>query len=182
MRVKEITYYLEMTDPGELRPAPAPKDWCEIRPVTVPCPEFNRFFYTAVGGDWFWVDRLPWTHDDWLCYLTQPGQETWVLLMGGNPAGYFELTEHPGEGVELAFFGLLPRFIGRGLGGHLLTAAIRRAWAKKPVRVWLHTSSLDHPSALPSYQARGFRLYKQDEADKELPDSPIGPWPGARSG
>ena len=63
--------------------------------------------------------------------------------------------------VELAYFGLLPSFIGRGVGGALLTEAIRRAWALGPQRVWLHTCTLDHPAALPNYQKRGFRIYDQ---------------------
>ena len=64
------------------------------------------------------------------------------------------------ECVEVAYFGLLPRFIGQGLGGHLLTAAVERAWQRGAKRVWLHTCDLDHPAALPHYQARGFRPYK----------------------
>ncbi len=31
--------------------------------VAVWCPELNRFFYKAIGGDWYWIDRLPWTYE-----------------------------------------------------------------------------------------------------------------------
>jgi ribosomal protein S18 acetylase RimI-like enzyme len=169
---KEITHYLEMTDPRQLCPSQVATTDVEMKQAKIACPELNRFFYTAVGGDWYWVDRLPWTYDQWLQYLNRPGHETWVLYCSGSPAGYFELQGEPGADVEIASLGLLPQFAGQGLGGHLLTEAIRRAWQKGATRVWLHTSSFDHPGALANYRARGFRLVKEETSYKELPDRP----------
>jgi GNAT superfamily N-acetyltransferase len=63
----------------------------------------------------------------------------------------------------LSYFGLLPPFLGQGIGGALLTAAIERAWAMDARRVWVHTCTLDHPAALRNYQARGFRLYDEKQ-------------------
>src|SRR5262249_46670039 len=140
----------------------------------------NRFLYTAVGGDWYWTDRLPWTYRQWRQYLERPELETWVLSVGGVPAGYFELKAQAGGGIEGAYFGLLPALVGGGLGGHLLTAAVERGWARGARRVWLHTCTLDHPQALANYRARGFRVYRVETEVKEEPDAPPGPWPGAR--
>jgi GNAT superfamily N-acetyltransferase len=81
-----------------------------------------------VGGDWHWTDRLGWTRDEWLVYLDRPELETWIGYQEGTPAGYFEMERQPESQVELKYFGLLPQFIGRGLGGALLTAAVARAW------------------------------------------------------
>ena len=81
------------------------------------------------------------------------------LLVGGESAGYFELQRHDDGSVEIVYFGLVPKFIGRGLGGMLLTQAATDAFAMGANRVWLHTCTLDSPNALPSYQARGFRPY-----------------------
>ena len=131
MLTKEITYYLEMTAPSQLRHGQIAMSDVEIKQATIPCPELNRFFYTAVGGDWYWVDRLPWTYDRWLQYLDRPGQETWVLYFAGNPAGYFELQGEPGADIEIASFGLLPQFVGRGLGRYLLSKATQRAWQRQ---------------------------------------------------
>jgi GNAT superfamily N-acetyltransferase len=64
--------------------------------------------------------------------------------------------------VEIAYFGLLPAFVGRGLGGYLLTVATERAWELAPPRVWLHTSTLDHPAALPNYLKRGFVISRRE--------------------
>jgi len=177
MQVKEITWYLEMTSPADLRPSrPVALD-VEVKQARIISPELNRFFYTAIGGDWYWVDRLPWSYAQWLDYLDRPDHETWVASVSGTPAGYFELDGT--TDIELAYFGILPQFVGQGLGGHLLTRAIRRAWEKQPRRVWVHTCSLDHSSALANYQSRGFRLYKEEVSSKELPAEPPGPWPGA---
>jgi hypothetical protein len=65
------------------------------------------------------------------------------------------------------------------LGGALLTATVERAWALGARRVWVHTCSLDHPNALPGYQARGFRVFKIVHTEEELPERSPGPWPGA---
>ena len=174
MKTEVTTYYVEMTRPEDLRPkrvergAMAP----EIKKVGIPSPEFSRFLVTAVGADWYWVARQSWTDDQWLKWLGRPQSETWVAYVSGTPAGFFELDGQPGGNVEITFFGLMPRFIGQGLGGHLLTAAVERAWQMGASRVWLHTCTLDHPHALKNYCARGFRIFKQEVTAKELPDPP----------
>ncbi len=171
------TWYLEQHGPDELIPArPAP---VTVTRAEVVSPELNRFLYTAVGGDWFWIDRLGWTWQQWHDWLSRPGVETWVAYQRGTPAGYFELDAAGGE-VEIAYFGLLPAFVGQGIGGHLLTVALRRAWELTTARVWVHTCSLDGPAALANYQARGMKLYRTETTDEEVPVAAPGPWPGAR--
>jgi ribosomal protein S18 acetylase RimI-like enzyme len=179
VRATITTYYLEMTDAAALRPRRLARADVEIRRAAIPSPELNRFFYTAVGGDWYWLERLVWTYDRWLAYLERPELETWILWVDGTPAGYFELEDQPGGNVEIVYFGVLPRFTGQGLGGHLLTAAVERAWQKGAARVWLHTCTLDHPGAVANYRARGFQIFRTEEKSLELPDQPPGPWPGA---
>jgi GNAT superfamily N-acetyltransferase len=173
------TTYLEMKSREALRPSrPGAVPLQAVR-VEIPCPELNRFFYTAIGSRWWWYSRLSWDYARWLAYLGRPGVETWIASVAGMPAGYFELECQSDASVELAYFGLLPSFIGRGIGGNLLTAAISRAWDMGAERVWLHTCNLDHPQALSNYQARGFRIFRVDELMEELPDEPLQPWPGA---
>ena len=179
MRRPVVTHHLEMTDPSQLVPARArPADFSVIR-AEIPSPAFGRFLYTAVGGNWYWVQRLAWSHEQWQRHLERAEIETWVAYVGGTPAGYFELEAQAAGNVEIAYFGLLPRFIGQGLGGPLLTATVERAWAMGARRVWVHTCSLDHPGALPAYQARGFRIFDVVHGEEDLPDRPPGPWPGA---
>jgi uncharacterized glyoxalase superfamily protein PhnB/GNAT superfamily N-acetyltransferase len=184
------TTYLEQRDPSDLVPARAPREPAVVVRVDEPSPEFARFLFTAVGGDWHWTDRLPWTLEQWSAWLDRPGQEMWVSWIGGSPAGYVELdaeARDDGTHVEVTYFGLLPRFVGRGLGGQLLTEAVRHAWTlpdRVPlppvVRVWLNTCTLDGPHALANYLARGFRVYDTTEGDRDVAETPPGPWPGAR--
>ena len=179
MQAIETLWHLEMTDPGQLLAAPPPEAPLEIVPVGAPYPELNRFFYTSVGADWYWIDRLDWDYDQWRRYLARPGHETWIAYLAGTPAGYFELDGQPHGDVELAMFGLLPQFTGRGLGKYLLTFAVRRAWEKPASRVWLHTCSFDHPHAVANYEARGFHLFRTEQTTKEMPERSPGPWPGS---
>src|SRR5207302_10488113 len=85
----------------------------------------------------------------------------WVMYRQGAPVGYFELRRDT-DAVEIVYFGLLPEFVGRGLGKALLTVAVRRAFELGAARVWLHTCTLDHPAALPNYLARGFKEYHKE--------------------
>ena len=175
------TTHLQMLSPAALRPAErVPADLLLLR-ASIPSPELARFLYTAVGGDWFWRERLSWTYRRWLDWLSRPEVETWVAYEAGTPAGYFELEAQPEGTVEITYFGLLPAFAGKGIGGYLLTQAVERAWRVKPGvrRVWVHTCSLDHPAALPNYLARGFTAFKEESHHAELPEEPPGPWPKA---
>ncbi|PMB50103.1 hypothetical protein CEN39_19475 [Fischerella thermalis CCMEE 5201] len=111
--------------------------------------------------------------------MSRPELETWVAYVSGTPAGYIELEVQADNNVEIAYFGILRQFIGQRLGGHLLSFGVERAWAIGAKRVWVHTCSLDGPHALANYQARGFKIYKQAEQIVEIPDKPMGAWPGA---
>jgi GNAT superfamily N-acetyltransferase len=115
-----------------------------------PCPvaEYRRL-YAAVGASWSWRDRLAWVS-----------------------AGYFELRRSGDSEIELAYFGLMPSFIGRGLGGALLTRAVEEAWSLGARRVWLHTCTLDSPHALPNYRARGFRDYRTERYEVNVESPP----------
>jgi GNAT superfamily N-acetyltransferase len=138
---------------------------------------FNRDMYLTVGETWKWVDKRPWTDEQWRQYASDPDLRTFAAYYNDALAGYYELRRNDppskeatrdGAEVEIAYFGLLPEFIGRGLGGELLTSAIETAWnwSPTPSRVWVHTCNRDHPHALRNYQARGFKIYKieRDEA------------------
>jgi GNAT superfamily N-acetyltransferase len=177
---KVTIYYLEMLDQGHLRASTRSHPEALIQRAEIPNPEFNRFLYSAVGGEWHWHERLSWDYARWMQWLDRPEQETWVAYVRGTPAGYVELEHQANANVEIAYFGLLPHFIGQGLGGQLLSFGIQRAWDMGARRVWVHTCSLDHPSALRNYQARGLRLYKEEEKWVLLPGETPGPWPNAQ--
>lgn len=179
MNTPVTTWYLEMRAPEQLRPARVPEPAPQIVRAEIPSPALNRFLYTSVGAGWHWVDRLPWNWERWMQWLDRPTHQTWVLYVSGTPAGYFEL-ERQGADVEIAYFGVAPQFMGRKLGGHLLTRTIEQAWAMGAKRVWVHTCSLDHPAALANYKSRGMTVFKEETEMKPVADTP-GPWPGAQA-
>lgn len=154
--IEVIVTDMEMTDRAMLRasdrePAVVPTLMVAERPA----PDLSRWFYSTVGRDWHWVDRLVWTDEQWMAWVDRPEHHLVSAWVDGAPAGYFEL-EQQGASVELAYFGLMPAFIGQGIGGWMLAEALQRAWAVPGTeRVWLHTCSLDGPNAVANYQARG---------------------------
>jgi len=163
-RLPARVWYLEMRAAGELRPARDPGAHVRVERADVPLPELNRFFYAEVGRDHHWVDRADWPLDRWRSYVERPELETWLIHERGTPAGYaeLELPAGPQSSAEVAFFGLLPAFHGRGLGGHLLTAVVRRGWELRPRAVTVNTCELDGPYARAHYESRGFRVIREE--------------------
>lgn len=155
-----------MLDPGEHRKKTTDDPLFDIVKVNIPSPAFNRFLYEQVGEKWEWIDRLAWTKRQWSDYACSENILTYAAYYDGAPAGYYELKKEPGDTIELAYFGLFPAFIGKGIGGPLLSSAIEDAWALGARRVWVHTCTLDHPSALRNYQRRGFKIYKEETKEQ----------------
>jgi len=162
-----VTTYLEMT-PADFRPvhvtAPPGAQVLPIKHVDV---EFYRFLYNTVGEDWRWRDRRLLSDDELYAALTAPGVSIYVLYLNGVPAGYVELDRR-GDETEVAYFGLRPAYVGRGLGKFLLSYGIERAWEDHPQRLWVHTCNLDGPHALDNYLKRGFKVYEVHE--KPMPE------------
>ncbi len=156
-----VTSYLEMTSVDDLCPK-AQISALEVNMSGVDQYQFNRFLYQFVGESWGWTDKLSWSDEQWQALVESESHQTWVAYCHGGIAGYYELLRD-GDDVEILYFGLTEQFIGKGLGGDLLTRAIQSAWCWSGVsRVWVHTCTLDHPSALSNYQKRGFRVYKEE--------------------
>lgn len=160
--------YLQLPSPEGLRPgrAVAGVAWERLAPCT---PAAYRRLYQEVGQRWYWTDRAAWSDEQLARHLARPDIGVWVLRTEGEVAGWVELERHSDGAIEIVYFGLRPAFIGRGLGGEMLTRAVRTAFAEGATRVWLHTCSLDSPMALPNYLARGFVAYREEDYDAQLP-------------
>ena len=157
-----ITYYLDMQHPEQIRAKPLPGGLsvveCELKQF-----QLNRFLYQLVGEPWQWTDKLSWSDAQWRALIEQPNHRTWVAYHQGAVAGYYELLRDAEGKVEILYFGLAEAFFGQGFGGPLLTYALQCAWSwPGTTRVWVHTCSLDHPSALTNYQARGMQIYREE--------------------
>lgn len=161
-------FYLEMNAAEQLVEKPAVEDLIIIE-AEIKEFRFNKYLYSLIGESWQWVDKLNDSEMQWQAHVEREQLRTWVAYYQGTIAGYFELEIADNGDVEILYFGLAPKFIGQGFGGYLLSTAVKHAWQLcHAKRVWLHTCSLDHPRALATYQACGFRLYTQQlEKTKE---------------
>lgn len=169
MKLDITTTFLEMLSPKDFKPKILNRDDVWVAVVEIPTPVINHFFFVNVGRPWKWYSRLEWALSDWKNLVAKETVTTWIGFIKGSPFGYIELVRQA-ESVEIAFFGLLPQYIGMGLGGFLLSEAIRLAWELNPRRVWVHTCTLDHKYALNNYLARGLTIYDKKKQTEQVPD------------
>lgn len=155
----EVTY-LEM----RARPERLPVRAChgvEVRRAVRPTLSFYRYLYDTIGGDWTWTARRMMDDATLAQNLHDPLVEVNLLWVEGVPAGLIELDLRALPEIELFYFGLIPEFIGRGLGRFALGWAVDRAWSFHPARFWVHTCDLDHPNALATYRKAGFVIHER---------------------
>jgi len=125
--------------------------------------QLNKFFYKNIGKEHQWIDRLIWTENQWINYVSSKNVKTYVLNDKSNLAGFFELIFHvEKKEIEIAYFGLLEEFRNKKLGSYLLSEAIKKSFLNDIKRVWAHTCSLDHKNALNNYIARGMKIFKTE--------------------
>ena len=168
-RILTKTTYLEMLQPPTDE-IPPPRSDLQIRRVARPSNEFYRQLYRSVGADFFWVDRFVMPDEELQAILLDDRVDVFVFSVGDKTAGYSELDRRQETEIELAYFGLFPKFVGQGLGSYFLNSTLRTAWSYRPRRVWVHTCDLDHPAALPVYQKAGFRIYDERIIEQFVPD------------
>src|SRR5215472_5708402 len=157
-RLVDTITYLEMTARPQRPPLPVPHAKLALLRAERCTVSFYRYLYNTVGEPWLWYLRRQWADEQLRRHLDRAEISVSVLYVAGVPAGYFEL-ERASSDTELAYFGLLPDFIGRGLSHYFLQAAIDTAWIEPIHRFWVHTSSYDHPRGLGLYQWVGFHVY-----------------------
>ena len=170
-RTETMVLHLEMMARPNRSPAQPPEIGKRItlEPMAIPSVRFYRFLYDGVGADWTWLNRRLMDDNTLSHVLARDGAEYYLLQVDGEPAGFCELERNEADKeVELAYFGLLPDFIGCGIGRYFIDAAIDLAWHPETKRVRVHTCDLDHPRALGTYQRAGFAPYAREI--ESLPD------------
>jgi GNAT superfamily N-acetyltransferase len=163
MKVK--TTYLEMFGHPQ-RVVPPPREGLVVVHARKPSVAYYRFLYDAVGRDYDWTTRRKLSDAQLAAILNDPRDEVHVLMADGSPAGLAELDRRMEGEIELVQFGLMPDFIGQGLGRYFLQWTIDKAWCYQPRRFWLHTCTKDHPAALPNYLKAGFAIYHEEVKDQ----------------
>ena len=155
--------YLEINSLEELKDKKKPSEDYSLILVDPMNFQLNKFFYKNVGKKHKWVDRLLWSEEQWINYVSNRNVKTYVLKKKDNYVGFFELIIHlENNEVEIAYFGILEEYQNKKLGSFLLSEAIKKSFKKNINRVWLHTCSLDHKNALNNYIARGMKIFKEE--------------------
>tara|TARA_B100000530_G_scaffold139215_1_gene87211 strand:- start:139 stop:648 length:510 start_codon:yes stop_codon:yes gene_type:complete len=155
--------YLEINSINELIEKEKPLNNLFLFKVDPPDFQLNKFFYKEVGKKHRWADRLIWTDKTWNNYLNKNGVNTYILKHEQDLVGYFEQNYYKNESnCEIAYFGILEEYIGKKLGGYLLSEAIKKSFEIGSKRVWVHTCSLDHKHALKNYISRGMKIFKSE--------------------
>ena len=168
MQIVDVTvYYLEMLAPIQ-RAVPVPRDGLSVLHIQKPTVPYYRALYDAVGHDFHWLSRRKLSDEALAAIIGDRRDELHVLHVDDKPAGFAELDCRQADEVELVQFGLLPAFIGQGLGKWFLQWTTDKAWSYQPRRLWLHTCTLDHAAALPNYLKAGFVQFKQEAIRREL--------------
>lgn len=156
--VATIVTSLEMRE----RPRPRPMAESDLRLVRWPRPDIDKYrtLFRRVGEPWLWFSRLIMPDDGLTAIIADPAVHVFAVGdRAGIEVGMLELDFRESHACELAYFGLVPELAGRGHGRWLMGQALAMAWAKDVRRVWVHTCTLDHPSALGFYRAQGFTPY-----------------------
>jgi len=160
------TYYLEMKSIDEFNDQ-SKSNGLDVIEAEIKKFRLNKYLYMLVGEKWQWRDKLVFSDSQWKDHVENDQLRTWVAYYKGSIAGYFELETANDGSVEISYFGLAPKFIGRGFGGYLLSYAIKSAWQSCDAkRVWVHTCTLDHSNALDNYKARGFNIFREETFNK----------------
>ena len=156
--------YLEITSLKELKEGNKPTEDYSLNLIDPVDFQLNKFFYKNIGKKHKWIDRLSWSEEKWINYVSSKNVNTYVLKHKDDLVGFFELILHQdNKEIEIAYFGILEEYQNNKLGSYLLSEAIKESLHKKNIeRVWLHTCSLDHKNALNNYLARGMKIFKTE--------------------
>ncbi|WP_425613385.1 hypothetical protein NA78x_003217 [Anatilimnocola sp. NA78] len=160
MSVQTKTTYLQMFAPPVAKVQPPRADVTVVE-LTKPTIAQYRTLYRTVGEQYSWFDRLIMLDEQLASILADERVKVFVLQVNGTDAGYSELDCRSVGEIELAYFGLFPRFVGQGLGRFFLHWTLQQAWLFQPRRVWVHTCDLDHPAALANYLRAGLETYDE---------------------
>jgi GNAT superfamily N-acetyltransferase len=167
-RIPTVVTFLEMKTRHHAVPPPQPKEKVALLRAEHPPTHFYRYLYDAVGRHYKWVDRKKLNDTQLAEILDDPLVEVFVLYVEGCPAGIAELDFREPDIGQLAYFGLIPDFIGRRLSYFFLYHAIANAWSKPISKLLVNTCTLDHPRALPLYQRLGFVPYSREDRYIEI--------------
>ena len=168
MTQKIFRKYLEINNLKDLNESKKPSDNYLLKLNSTKDFQLNKFFYKQVGKKYEWVDRLKWTDQNWIDYISNKKILNFFLKNNIDLIGYFELIFYEDKKeTEIAYFGILEEYFGKRLGGFLLGEAVKKSFSLGAKRVCVHTCSLDHQNALKNYLSRGMNIFKSEILKRE---------------
>ena len=160
-KIISVITYLEMNSRLTTPTPHCPAFKITLMQAEKPTVSFYRYLYKTVGQNWHWWERTQMSDIELSAIIMDDKVDIYVLYVGGVPAGFGELDRRTKDEIEIAYFGLMPEFIGQGLGGYFLRWIIDQAWSFNSTRLFVHTCTEDHPAAIHNYQRHGFLPYYQ---------------------
>ena len=155
--------YLEINSLQDLKEGNKPSDDYSLILVDPIDFQLNKFFYKNIGKKHKWIDRLSWSEEKWINYVSSEKVSTYIFKFKNDLVGFFELIFHTENNeIEIAYFGILEEYQNKKLGSYLLSEAIKISFKNNTKRVWVHTCSLDHKNALNNYMSRGMKVFKTE--------------------
>ena len=155
--------YLEINSLQDLKETSKPSNDYSLNLIDPINFQLNKFFYKTIGKKHSWIDRLSWSEEKWITYVSSQNVQTYVFKLKEDLVGFFELILHPEKNeTEIAYFGVLEEYQNKKLGSYLLSEAIKKSFQNNVKRVWVHTCSLDHKNALNNYVSRGMKIFKTE--------------------
>ncbi|WP_322865827.1 GNAT family N-acetyltransferase [Aquicoccus sp. G2-2] len=152
--IGSVVTHLEMHAKPALRPEQ--EVGLQLERVARAEPDWYRALFRRIGAEYLWFGRLEIDEAALCAILHDPLVEVYRVLDGNADVGLLELDFRRAGECELAYFGLVAGFAGRGAGRWMMNRAIGLAWREGVARFLVHTCSLDHPAALEFYRRSGF--------------------------
>ena len=157
--------YLEMHEPKDF-PLFLDNSFFELLPKPISANEYRKYYY-GVGEKYSWLDRMVMPDEELYQKINASNVDIYIFYVQKKVAGYIEFVKEKSF-VEILYFGLMPDFIGKGLGKYFLQWVIAKAWSYQPQWIQLNTCTLDHPNALGTYKKAGFKEVRTEIQQRRI--------------
>src|SRR5258708_39935742 len=145
-KIAAVVTHLEMTERVLL--SSDPKGAWMLRRVEAPALDWYRSLYLRVGEEWLWFLRMGMPDAELTAIIRSPLVEVYALVHEGRDEGLLELDFRDAGQCEIVYFGVTAKLVGGGAGRWLMNRALEFSWSRPITRLWVHTCTFDHPSAL----------------------------------
>jgi hypothetical protein len=154
----EVTYLELKINPHV---GPAQLDQYDLQLIQKPELAEYIHIYKEIGRHYLWNYRPGQADDEIIKIIRSPLTSIYFLYCQRQIVGMAELFEAEPKDIELVHFGLVSKMHDKGIGRKFLQQIMHIVWNGSVDRMWLSTCGLDHPKALPFYEAAGFEQFKR---------------------